>query len=189
METDFKDDLSIDPYIHYARMRESCPVSRVRKSTGLRPFLITRYEDAKSALNDPRLSKDPRHGEAELTAAGIAHLFLGGGSTLADNMLTCDPPDHTRLRRLVAGQFTAHHTAALAPRIQQIADALIDAIAPIGRAEFVAAFAVQLPALVIAELLGVPAADREEFRTWAQESLAPPPDPRRGQPWRRWPAT
>lgn len=177
-EPDFKDTPAIDPYPEYARLRQTCPVARVVKDNGLRPFLVTRYQDAKEALTDPRLAKDPRHGAAELTAAGLAHVYLGDGSTLTNNMLTADPPDHTRLRKLVAGQFTARRAAALAPRVQEIADHLIDAFAPAGRAEFMTAFAEQLPALVIAELLGVPASDRETFRDLAQNTMLPSTDPR-----------
>lgn len=175
---DFKDDASVDPYPRYAHMRAHCPVPQVIKGSGIRPYLITRYGDAKAALIDPRLLKDPRAGAEALTEAGIAHLYLGGGNTLSNHMLSTDPPDHTRLRRLVAGQFTMRRTAALTPRIQEITTSLIDAFAPLGRAEFMTAFAGQLPSLVIAELLGVPASDRDAFRGWASDSLLPPSDPR-----------
>jgi cytochrome P450 len=178
-EPDFKDDAEIDPYPQYADMRMKCPVSRVVKRNGMPVYLITRYEDAKAALNDPRLSQDPRVGEATLTAAGVGHIYFGGGAnTLAEHMLTSDPPNHTRLRRLVAGQFTARRTAELEPRIQQLTDELIDAFAPLGRADFMSAFAHQLPTLVIAELLGVPAEDRERFRVWSEATLLPGHDPR-----------
>jgi cytochrome P450 len=178
VEPDFKEDPSVDPYPEYARLRQTCPVPRLAKASGLQPFLVTRYQDAKEALTDPRLAKDPRHGEAELTAAGLAHVYIGDGSTLTNNMLSADPPDHSRLRKLVAGQFTVRRTMALAPRIQEIVDELVDVFAPTGRAEFIGAFAEQLPALVIAELLGVPAADRDTFRDLAQNSLRPSTDPR-----------
>ena len=175
---DFKEDAAADVYEHYAAMRRGCPVSRVEKGSGLRPFLITRYADAKAALLDPRLSKNAEHGRQELVAAGLGPTYIDGGKHLADNMLMSDPPDHTRLRRLVAGQFTARRSAALAPRIQEITDGLIGAFAPTGRAEFMAEFAVQLPALVIAELLGVPEADREGFRLRSEGALLPSHDPR-----------
>jgi len=177
-EADFKEDAGADPHEHYAAMRGGCPVVRVRKGNGLRPFLITRYADAKAALLDPRLSKNPEYGREEIVAAGLAEVFLEGAAALADNMLVADPPDHTRLRKLVAGQFTTRRSAELGPRVQQITDELIDAIAPVGRADFMADFAVQLPALVIAELLGVPDSDRDRFRLWSQESLLPQQDPR-----------
>ena len=178
-EPDFKEDPSIDPYPEYARLRQTCPVARVAGRSGLRPFLVTGYADAKAALTEPLLAKDPRHGEAELTAAGLAHVYIGDGSTLTHNMLTTDPPDHSRLRKLVSAQFTTRRTAALAPRIQEFTDRLIDAFAPAGRAEFVGEFAGRLPALVIAELLGVPAADRDTFRDLAQGSMLPNHDPRK----------
>jgi cytochrome P450 len=177
---DFKDDEEIDPYPQYADMRAKCPVTRVVKPNGMPSYLITRYEDAKAALTDPRLAKNPHVGEATLTAAGVGNAFLGGGAdTMAENMLTSDPPDHTRLRRLVAGKFTARRTAQLEPRIQQLTDELIDAFAPRGRADFMPAFAHQLPALVIAELLGIPAEDQERFRVWSETAMLPPHDPRK----------
>ena len=175
---DFKETPDVDPYPRYERLRATCPVAQVTKDSGLRPFLITTYQDAKAALADPRLVKDPRAGSAALIAAGVAQVYLGGGPTLADNMLTADPPDHSRLRRLVSDQFTVRRTAALEPRIQELTDGLIDAFPADGRVEFMDAFANQLPALVIAELLGVPAEDRELFRTWSEHSLLSPSDPR-----------
>ena len=180
---DFKEDGAADPYENYAEMRRECPVARVRKRDGLRPFLITRYADAKAALLDPRLSKDPQNARDELRAAGLEKVYLEGEATLADNMLFIDPPDHTRLRRLVAGKFTARRTAELGPRIQEITDELIDAMVPAGRADFIADFAVRLPVLVIAELLGLPAEDREMFRLWSQEALRPQHDVHQAALW------
>jgi cytochrome P450 len=116
-------------------------------------FLITRFADTRAALSDPRLSKDARHGAAELEAAGIAEAYIGERALLDGSMLGADPPEHTRLRRLVAGQFTGRRTAQLAPRIQQLSDQLIDGFPPgtavdggFGHVEFMAGFANPLPA-------------------------------------------
>ena len=89
----------------------------------------------------------------------------------ADSILDSEPPKHTRLRRLVAGAFGRGHVARLAPRIEQLAPGLLDAAAPAGSAEpfdVLAGYAEPLPVLVIAELLGVPEADRVHLRPWSQ---------------------
>jgi len=178
LDPDFKEDPRIDPYPEYARMRGRCPVSQVVRSNGMRPYLITRYEDAKAALADPRLSKNPYVGRQALEEGGLGPVYFQGRAGLAHNMLSADPPDHTRLRRLVSAQFTPRRTAQLAPRVQQIADELVAAFARNGEAELIHDFANQLPALVIAELLGVPGEDRERFRSWSQDSLLPAQHPR-----------
>jgi cytochrome P450 len=82
-----------------------------------------------------------------------------------------DPPEHTRLRRLAAGAFTPRRTAELAPRIEQIANDLIDALPPSGETDLVTAFTAPLPVTVIAELLGIPEEHREDFRTWSSKAL------------------
>jgi cytochrome P450 len=82
---------------------------------------------------------------------------------LARHLLRTDPPDHTRLRRLVGRAFTLRRVAALRPRIQQIADDLLAVFLPQGHADLVTEFAQPLPMTVIAELLGIPRGDRDEF--------------------------
>jgi cytochrome P450 len=86
-------------------------------------------------------------------------------------MLESDPPHHTRLRKLVSGAFTPKRTAALAPRIERIANDLIDALPPSGKADLVTAFTAPLPVTVIAELLGIPEAYRDDFRVWSSKAL------------------
>jgi cytochrome P450 len=93
-------------------------------------------------------------------------------------MLSADPPDHTRLRRLVAAEFTPRRCEALRPRVQEIADELISAFEGTGETEFMHDFANPLPALVIAELLGVPREDKDRFRTLSNDYMRPWGDPR-----------
>jgi cytochrome P450 len=114
---------------------------------------------------DDRLSKDPR------TMLGDA---ANGAAALA-NMLESDPPQHTRLRKLVTREFTPRRVEALRPRVQRMTDALIDTMlsAPDGRADLVKAVAFPLPMAVICELLGVPARDAEQFHAWSSELMAP----------------
>ncbi|MFE6288264.1 cytochrome P450 [Streptomyces sp. NPDC057877] len=154
-----------DPYSVYARLRAQGPVHRIRMPEGgAQAWLVVGYEAGRAALADPRLSKD--WGKASPA------LPLGTVSS-GPHMLRADPPDHTRLRKLVAREFTARRVEELAPRIQKTADALLDRMlaAPDGRADLVEALSFPLPISVICELLGVPDLDRASFRTWSNEAL------------------
>jgi cytochrome P450 len=164
-----------DPLSVFARMREQSPVTSVITPEGQRAWLITRYEDVRRALADPRLSKDWR----KLRSPG----FVPDPSVgfLMAHMLNADPPDHTRLRRLVQKAFTPGRVAALRPRIEAITGALLDAMAegavaagdsPDGAIDLITAFAFPLPMTVICELLGIPDGDRDEFKTWSQVILS-----------------
>ncbi|MFV0127021.1 cytochrome P450 family protein [Streptomyces sp. HMX112] len=152
-----------DPYPYYAELREKGPAHQVRTPDGGEVWLIVGHAEARAALADPRLSKSP-------ATAGLTML---DEQVVGPNLLVLDPPDHTRLRRLVAREFTARRVESLRPRIQRITDDLIDAMAPAGRADLVDALAFPLPITVICELLGVPTADREAFRAWSTEIVAP----------------
>jgi cytochrome P450 len=157
-----------DPHPALAAMRESGPVHRVDMRMGLPVWMVTRYDDVLAALSDPRLSNDPHHASA-LTEAMR-------GDFLSRSMIGTDPPEHRRLRRLVSKAFTARRVEGLRPRVQEITDALLDRISPRGSADLVAEFALPLPVTVIGELLGVPEADRDRFRTWTDEMLDRPFD-------------
>jgi cytochrome P450 len=149
-----------DPFPLFADARKLGAVHQVTLADGHDAWLVVRYEEAMAALNDPRLSKDMDAALAkssEVVAEGLP------GPDFARHMLTVDPPDHTRLRRLVSSAFTPKRVEALRPRIQTITDDLLDAIAergPDGSVDLVSAFAFPLPFTVICELLGVPHADR-----------------------------
>jgi cytochrome P450 len=157
-----------DPHPALAAMRESAPVHRIDMRMGLPVWMVTRYDDVLAALSDPRLSNDPHH------AGALSEVLRG--DLLSRSMLGTDPPEHTRLRRLVSKAFTARRVEGLRPRIQEITDALLDRITARGSAELVGEFALPLPITVIGELLGVPAADRERFRIWTDEMLDRPFD-------------
>jgi cytochrome P450 len=166
-----------DPYAGYRRLRQECPVSKVRQGNGLEIFLVTRYEESKEALTDPRLAKDPVHGAAMMAASG-APLPKKGGPNLANHMLASDPPRHTRLRRLVSKEFTARRVEGMRERVQQITDELIDGMlagleSGTGEVDLLTELAFPLPMTVISELLGVPLADRDKFRGWSRTILLP----------------
>ena len=149
-----------DPHRYFARLREDQPVAPVDLPGNGRAWLITRYEDVRAALADPRLAKDPRKRFPDWDPGPMQAMFNL-------HMLNLDPPDHTRLRRLVQKAFTPGRVAALRPRVQEIAAALLDeAAAPDGVTDLLDAYAFPLPITVICELLGVPVADRDSFREW-----------------------
>ncbi|MEJ8646010.1 cytochrome P450 [Streptomyces sp. MS1.HAVA.3] len=166
-----------DPFPLYRRLREDGPVRRVVIAGGLDAWIVTRYEDGLEALSDPRLSSDVR--DASDTRL-LAQLPDRERESMLSNMLRSDPPDHTRLRRLVSKAFTARRVAEMRPRIEALTDQLLDKVVPAGRADLVADFALPLPVTVISELLGVPVDDRHDFQRWTDRMImrgAEPPDP------------
>ncbi|MGA5317529.1 cytochrome P450 family protein [Streptomyces pseudogriseolus] len=163
-----------DPYPVYARLRARGPVHRIRMPEGgALAWLVVGYEAGRAALTDPRLSKDWSKASPDLPLGAVSS---------GPHMLRADPPDHTRLRKLVAREFTTRRVEELAPRIQKTTDALLDRMlaAPDGRADLVEALSFPLPISVICELLGVPDLDRESFRTWSNDAIgASDPDVRK----------
>jgi len=152
-----------DPHPLYERMRASEPVCRIQLPDGRRFWLVTRYEDVAAALVDVRLSKDARNQSPD----GHFAYLLGDGGAFGRHMLTVDPPDHTRLRALVRKAFSPRLVERLRPRIQHIANDLLDAVVDRGGMDLIADYAFPLPIIVITELLGVPPADRDRFRAWS----------------------
>lgn len=155
-------DFTANPYPYYERMRAAGPVHTIRTDEFDRAWLVVGYDEGRSVLADPRFGKDWRQlpGEA-------------GGDPITANMLGMDPPDHTRLRKLVAREFTSRRIEALRPRVEEITSGLLDAMLPSGRADLVDAFAFPLPMTVICELIGVPDLDRSGFRKMSNGVLSP----------------
>ncbi|MDX6311243.1 MAG: hypothetical protein QOF44_707 [Streptomyces sp.] len=162
-------ELIADPYAVYARLRQAGPVHRIAGTDGLPAWVVTRYGDVRQALGDPRLSLDRRNA----LPGGYRGLALP--PALDANLLNMDPPDHTRIRRLVAQAFTPRRIEQLRDPIRRTADELLDAIAPRGRADLIATYAAPLPITVICDLLGVPPQDRHDFRAWTDALVAPDP--------------
>jgi len=165
-----------DPLAYFSRMREEAPVTPVLLPRGERVWLVTRYADVRAALADPRLHKD---WAGKLTPPDwVADEVTG---YLSVHLLNADPPDHTRLRKLVSKAFTARRVAGLRPRVAAITAALLDALAARLAAgdpvDLIEAFAFPLPVTVICELLGVPAADQAQFRVWSNAIVASDGDP------------
>jgi cytochrome P450 len=166
------DRLLDDPFTAYAALRATAPVHRVTGPDGTPAWLVTRYEDVRSGLADPRLSLDKDN-----ALPGGYHGFRLPPA-LDANLLNMDPPDHTRLRRLVARAFTPRRIERLREPIARAAHALVDGFGPTGRVDLVAGYAGPLPITVIGDLLGVPEGDRLDFRSWTGTLLGPErPDP------------
>ncbi|GAB3381798.1 cytochrome P450 family protein [Amycolatopsis echigonensis] len=156
-----------------ARRRESGAVCPITAGRGIPSYLVTGYEQARELLNDPRVSKDSTDVQ-RVIAAKVGQDIQGPdfGTLLTRHMLNSDPPVHTRLRKLVNKAFTARTVARLRPRIQEIADALLDEMARHDEIDLVQAFAEPLPITVICELLGVRVEDRSEFTAWSHTLLS-----------------
>ncbi|GAA0493841.1 cytochrome P450 [Streptomyces sp. NPDC046215] len=161
--------LITDPYGTYARLREAAPVHRITGPDGRPAWLVTRYDDVRAALADPRLSLDKRN------AAPGGYSGFSLPPALDANLLNMDPPDHTRVRRLVAKAFTPGRVDKLREPVREVAGQLLDAVEAEGRADLVAAYAAPLPITVICDLLGVPQEDRLDFRAWTDALIAPDP--------------
>jgi cytochrome P450 len=162
----FGPEFTRDPYPSYAALRRDAPVSRVRLPGGLDVWLVTRYDDARQALADPRLSRAQSASNGRRLTSGMFN------RALTQHMLSSDPPDHTRLRRLVSGVFTPRRIELLRPRIAEIAEALLAGVD--GEVDLVETFAFPLPIQVICELLGIPVADRDRFREWSDVVVSGP---------------
>ena len=193
-------NLTLDPHVSpeaYAKLREQNRVARVSFSLGgdagasgmnseIREFLgrehlfITRYDDVIATLLDHRVSSDPRSvmtPEQQKKLPPIPEELR----PLSRSLLTVDPPDHSRLRKLIQPSFTPRAMEPLRSRIQQIAEDLLDAAEraaaergesrPERRMDLIAEFAYPLPVKVISDMLGIPLEDREMVRGWTENLL------------------
>ncbi|MFY1700078.1 MULTISPECIES: cytochrome P450 [unclassified Solwaraspora] len=152
------DRLRLDP--SYQQIRQRLPLLRVQLPFGEPAWLATRYADVRFVLGDPRFS---RAASVTRDEPRIIPRRIEGG------VLSMDPPEHTRLRRLVAKAFTARRVEQLRPQAVRFADELLTDMVDKGPpADLVAEFATALPIRVICELLGVPYADRDRFHVWSE---------------------
>jgi cytochrome P450 len=165
-----------DPYPHYAAVRAAAPVYQ-------HPFgfwLVTRYEDVSWLLRSPGMSVEDRN-MADGPMQQLREATYGDSAEVsAMSMLDRDPPDHTRLRKLVSKAFTPRAIEALRPRITELVDGMLDTMARQRRVDLVDALAFPLPFAVIGEMLGTPPADHERIRQLSGtvvRSLEPVADP------------
>jgi cytochrome P450 len=161
------------PFPLFAELRARGPVHEVTLADGHGAWLIVSHDEARAALNDARLSKD-MHAAMARSGAVVAEGLPG--PAFARHMLAVDPPDHTRLRRLVASAFSLRRVEALQPEVERIVAGMLDAIGAEGDdvvVDLVASFAFPLPFTVICELLGVPVDGRPAFGAALVAMLAP----------------
>jgi cytochrome P450 len=160
-----------DPYDQYARIRAA---GRTQRSL-FDNLVVHRYDDCFGILRRAGTSVDEANADIELRRALPPELVEGRKERGRHAILNLDPPDHTRIRRLVSGAFTMRRVEQLRPRVRELAGELLDGIAatagPAGGAgepvDLMAAFAFPLPFQVITELLGMPEGDRDQLRTWS----------------------
>jgi cytochrome P450 len=157
------DRLTIDPM--FAELRRDRPLCQVQLPYGEPAWLATRYEDVKLVLGDPRFSR----AVATLRDEPRSRTYKGDPG----NILGYDPPEHSRLRRLVTKAFTVRRVEQLRARAEEIAGGLLDNLVAKGApADLVEDFGLPLPITVICEMLGVPYEDRADFRTWSDAFLS-----------------
>src|SRR5690606_23918902 len=154
-----------DSPARFAELRRKAPVHRARFADGFTGWVVVDPAVAREALTHPGLMKDP------VRAGLVSRQEYSRDALFSGNMLTADPPDHTRLRKLVAGAFTPRSAVRLRPRIQEICDGLLDGIAPLGEADLVESYTRVLPMTVISELLGVPEERRADLQHWSNQGL------------------
>jgi cytochrome P450 len=188
--------LYADPYPNYRRVRETTPVYW---SQLLHGWVLTRHSDVKAALLDKRLSAArTRDVQAAQLSADLRRQLAPVDELLGRWALFQDNPAHRRLRQALSGAFTSGLVEELRPRVQEIADGLIDAARERGEMDLVADFALRLPAMVIADLLGMSSNDSERFQQWvhtiarispSDRSATRRPSPPSATRWSRWRAT
>ena len=166
-----------DPFPLFAQVRRLGAVHPVTLADGHDAWLVVGHDQARAALNDARFSKDMH---AALATGGDVVAEGLPGPAFARHMLVVDPPDHTRLRRLVSAAFSPPTVERMRPRVQTIVDDLLDELVgmgPDGRADLIATFAFPLPFTVICELLGVPEPDRASLGQGLSALLVPTSTP------------
>lgn len=154
-----------DPPDDYKALRANEPISRVRFADGQEGWLFTKFDDVRAMLLDTRFSSDRNR------AARTRHRHekppLPAGA-----MVSMDPPEHTRYRRMLAGEFTARRVREMEPKIAGFVNKQLDLMEEMGPGvDLVENFALAIPSMVICDLLGVLAADRQKFQEWAQVAL------------------
>ncbi|MGW1285632.1 cytochrome P450 family protein [Streptomyces sp. NPDC001118] len=144
-----------NPYPLYERMREAGPVHPVLFPSGVQAWLVTGYDAAHAALGDDRLGKNHDRGN-DRWRARASIMPEPQHSQLQVHLLHQDPPRHTRMRRFVTEAFTPRRIEQLRPRMQELADRLVDALPDTGPADLVGGFAAHFPFQVLAEVIGLP---------------------------------
>lgn len=158
-------ELRVNPYPFYERLRSIDSVLWVPEMLGRGAWMVTSHQYIAAILKDNRFGKEPKRVLTDDELQRVS--FFAQRAAASTTMLTSDPPDHTRLRGLVNQAFTPRMLERLRPHIQEIADELIATMKGQGEVDLIGSFAFALPIIVIAEMLGVPASDRAQFKAWS----------------------
>jgi len=165
----FDAEVMADPYPVYRELRDHAPVYWSSQASC---WVLSRYDDVCAALADPATYSSASGIFPTPPGVDMTDLFL-------PMLIMSDPPRHTQLRHLVSKAFTPRRTAELETHIHTIVDDLLDQVPETGPWDFVSGFAGPLPAIVIADMLGVPREDRDQFRTWSTKLIQS--NPTRGE--------
>lgn len=170
-------DLAGCPYDAYAQLRADGGVHQAVMAEGLPVWVVSRYQDVKALLADPRMSMNAR-------TAGRGYPGFRFPPALNEHLMNVDAQDHARLRRLVGKAFTPRRVEALRESVQRTVDDLLDTIAPNGRSDLLTDLAVPLPIAVICALLGINAHDGAVFRSFTTALMDPSDQARTARPGR-----
>jgi cytochrome P450 len=165
----------LDPQPVYRELVARGPVVRVRTAVGMEVHLVTHWKEGLAALSDPRIAKGSQHMQAALAAAKLTGPGAGFPISGAQggNLLNTDPPQHTRLRGLVSLAFSPRRLESLRVAVEALVDRLVDRLAGREQADLIADFAYPIGITLICNILGVPDADRTNFRDWAAWAMTP----------------
>jgi cytochrome P450 len=161
----FRSTNCLEPPAEYARLRADEPLVKVVMPSGDEAWLASRYADIRAVYTDPRFSRT-------MAQAPSAPKFVSTAPQTPVSITCLDPPEHTRLRKLIARAFQPRRIEALRPRVRGFAEQLLDELA-VGPqpADLVTQYAQPLSIAVICDILGVPYEDRERFRTWGETAV------------------
>ena len=164
----FDSSFITNPYRTYSHLRAAAPLHWADKfRTGA--WLVTRYPDVLAGLHDTPLSSRRSHTLTAALPSEVQSEFTAFNEIFSRWMLFLDPPEHSRLRKLLNKEFTPNMIQRLRPRIQRVVDSLLDEMAGKSEMEFMTEFANPLPVRVIAEMLGIPSEDQTDFQIWSDD--------------------
>ncbi|MEU5365818.1 cytochrome P450 [Streptomyces sp. NPDC005925] len=162
----FSDEYTQNPYEAFSVLRAEEPVTLVETPDGARAWLVTRYEDVRSALADPRLSRDiEKLYEALGRQIGKE---LKATDEITNHLANSDRPRHTRLRKALVFAFTPRRVADMRPGLEKAVDELLDDLAVQKQPDLLVGLTEPLPIIAIAQLLGVPPSDWRQFQIWSR---------------------
>lgn len=178
-------DFMQNPHELLKEYRDKGPVHEVVWAHGAKVWLITGYDEVRSLVNDPRVSKDgrranelfARHSGAPVETEQADSVSQRFDDELAAHMLNSDPPRHSRLRTLVSKAFTPQRVERLRPRVEEVVERLLDGFADRTEVDLIADFAIGLPITIICDLCGIPEADRADFRQLSLKLVGAGQDP------------